>query len=294
MKNLKTLKFVSVEGFWEKEVHEARVAEAAKKLVDNPSAFAIATATYAPPPSVSFTNIPLGKYTSNKLIQEFGIPSSRILPAYLFDQKTTYTIIDAYSNAIMIGWLCCGLTQCTKTVHAELYPVTAGFPEQAERILTLNTRSLKPLASLGISVKLNLDTSNIIPFEQLLINCPEEANKLIKIKQPGELIATGCWNGNSGIKRCFDDIGGMRNEIVNAFRKIFASNINYQKLFSLTNIERLFLTYIWNIKASGNIITNNDINNLYNTINDYFAEEITDDEINIAHNNLIQYGFINS
>jgi hypothetical protein len=292
MKTLKPLKFISVEGFWEKPTHEARIEEAAEKLQAIPEAFAIATATHAPASCVSFTNLPLGQYTANRLIKDYGIAPTRILPAYLFDQKTTYTIVDAYSNAIMIGWLCSGLTKSKKTINAELSPVTSGFIAQGERIIALNNRSLQALNNININAKVIVDKSMVIPFEHLPNECPEEFDKLTKIKKPGEVIATGTWNGNSGIKRSFNDIDAMHRETTKAFSKIFGSHADYSVLFKLSALERILLTLMWCAKANTNALTNDTMKNCKNIIGNYFAEELKATDIDLAKNNLIKYGYM--
>lgn len=291
MKTLKPLKFISVEGFWEKPIHEARIAEAAKKLLAIPEAFAIATATHAPTPCVSFTNLPLGQYTANSLINDYKIAPIRILPAYLFDQKTTYTIIDAYSNAMMIGWLCTGLNKSEQAVNTKLHPATSGFIAQGERIVALNNRALKALKNLNIDAKLIIDKSMLIPFDRLQKECPEEFNKLTKINEPNGVIETGVWNGNSGLKRGFDDIDTMRIEITKAFNKIFGPHANYNMLFTLSDIERMLLTFIWCAKTNVNTATNNHWEICKNIIGNYFTEELKTTDIELAKNNLIKYGF---
>lgn len=291
MSKLKAINFVSVEGFWEKPIHDARLREAAEKLLADPNAFAIATATYAPTPCVSFTNQPLGQYTASKLIKEYKISPMRILPAYLFDQKTTYTIIDAYSNAIMIGWVCAGLAYSKENKIAVLSPVTAGFLEQWERIFELNIRATKVLKTLSIEVTIKHPT-NKMTFDQLLTACPEEANKLTKIKKPGEVLDTGIWDGNSGITRSFDNIQAMRQEIVNAFAKVFDSNINGSKIFELNDVERILSILLWNTKANTAAISSGDFNKISNHLNNYFENGVKSEEINVAKEKLISMGII--
>jgi hypothetical protein len=288
MPTLKPLKFISVEGFWEKPIHEQRVAAAAEKLQEDPLAFAIATATHAPASCTSFTDEPLGQYTARTLINDYKIAPMRILPAYLFPQKTTYTIIDAYSNAIMIGWLCCGLSKSATTVEAELEPVSAGFNEQRARIVTLNTRALKILRTLSVQVAIT-PTPAYIPFAKLLEASEEERSKLAKIQEPDGVIATGCWHGNSGVHRSFDNIEAMHNEIALAFTKVFGDKISTKKLFNLSPLERFMLTLIWNIKANTKEKSVRDWQTIYSQLNNYFTEKLNTAALEAAKNKLIEY-----
>ena len=48
------LHFVSIEGNWDKEIHDERIAHAAKILMEDEYSLAIATATCAPPSYSSF------------------------------------------------------------------------------------------------------------------------------------------------------------------------------------------------------------------------------------------------
>jgi hypothetical protein len=286
---LKPLTFVSVEGFWEKPIHDARVAEAAKKLNEHPQAFAIATATHAPAPCTSFTNRPLGQYTAQKLIEDYKIDPARILPAYLFPQKTTYTIIDAYSNAMMIGWLCSGLSARSEIIHISLYPVSAGFRAQQERIVLLNARSTKALEKLSIKVTI-YPASNMKSFKPVSAEDQEEMQKLAALKKPGSVIDTGTWQGNSGIPRSFDNIDAIKSEIALAVEAIFGKQISRSALFELSDMERLLLTLVWNVKA--NTGANYNLDALYKMACHYFVEA-TNTDLPLAKDKLIAKGLLN-
>lgn len=280
-KTLKPLIFVSVEGFWEKTVHDARVAEAAKKLREYPLAFAIATATYPPAQCTCFTDRPLGEYSAHKLIEKYGINPARIIPAYRLPQKTTYTIIDAYSNAMMIGWLCGNLSQNANTIHASLYPVSDGFRAQQERILLLNTRATDALKKLSIELTIH-PAAETLTFEQISAIDQEEAQKLASLKKPGSLLYTGTWAGNSGITRSFDNIEAMKNEIAQAF----GMPNNYGSLFELSDVTRLMLIMNWNIRTNTSKKDNSYFDKICTMIKDYFID-ITPADIEAAKNELL-------
>jgi hypothetical protein len=288
MNVLNPLVFVSVEGCWEKSVHDARVAEAAEKLLKNENAFAIATATHAPSPSISFTDIALGKYTAHALINEYNISPRRVLPAYLFNQKTTYTIIDAYSNAIMIGWLSCGLSQSSKLVKVDLYPVTAGFIEQGERIVLINTRALRVLSKLSVDTVLHEPPK--IEESQLSIGFQEEAEKLEALKIAGGVIQSGSWIGYAGIKRSFDNIEAMHGEIVFAMKRVFGAGIKTKELFCLSDVERLLLSMVWSVKSNTGVLRKKDWTVVSNAVGSYFINEIEDAVIASARDKLASIG----
>lgn len=271
---IKPVKFISVEGFWEKPIHDARVEEAAEKLLADPNAFAIATATHAPPSCISFTNEALGKYSAYKLIHDYNISPMRIIPAYLFDQPYTYTIIDAYSNAIAIGWVSCGLVNTSHPVSIELSPVTAGFLFQWQRILELNTRSLQVLKNLSVNVAIN-PPNKILPTNQMMSDCQEEATKLLKIREHGGVIETGSWDDGSGVVRNFDNLNDMRYEIFKAFQATFGNGINYEMLFHLNDLERIIITFLWNIKSNSEKVTEADWDDIYQAIGRYFNNSIS-------------------
>jgi hypothetical protein len=287
-KILQPLTFISVEGFWEKKVHDARVAEAAEKLNEHSTAFAIATATYPPANCICFTDILLGQYTTHKLIGEYKINPARILPAYLFPQKTTYTIIDAYSNAMMIGWLCNGLSKKEHQIKARLYPVSDGFRVQQERILLLNVLSTKILEKLSIYVEV-LPVNKTIVFEDVLKIDKEEAQKLEAIKKPDSVLYTGKWNGNSGTPRAFDNIDAMKTEIMKAFGIKEAMR---DIVFGLPDLERILLTMILNVKKNTCTEINDcEINRICEMCSRYFYET-TSEDVQIAKNNLIKYDLL--
>ena len=81
------LHFVSIEGNWDKDIHDKRIAYGASILKEDEFSFAIASGTYAPPSYSSFYEGRLGEYTRETLIKEYGIQAMRILPFYIHDYR---------------------------------------------------------------------------------------------------------------------------------------------------------------------------------------------------------------
>ncbi|RKJ31072.1 hypothetical protein D7X25_36370, partial [bacterium 1XD42-8] len=133
------LHFVSIEGNWDKDIHDKRIAYGASILKEDEFSFAIASGTYAPPSYSSFYEGRLGEYTRETLIKEYGIQAMRILPAYLFPYSSTYTIIDAFANATLIGWVSCGLKKREEEINVLLEPSTSAF--HGQRVEILNHRA---------------------------------------------------------------------------------------------------------------------------------------------------------
>ena len=121
------LHFVSIEGNWDKDIHDKRIEHAAMILEKNKHSLAIASGIYAPSTYSSFFSGRLGEYTKEILINKYGIPAMRIMPAYLFPYDSTYTIMDAFANAALIGWLSCGLRKRSNEMNVLLEPCTSEF-----------------------------------------------------------------------------------------------------------------------------------------------------------------------
>lgn len=51
----------------------------------------------------------------------------RIIPAYLFPYTSTYTIIDAFTNAVLTGWFTCDLKRRDDDINVLFEPNTSVF-----------------------------------------------------------------------------------------------------------------------------------------------------------------------
>ena len=266
-----TLHFVSIEGNWDKEIHDERIARAAMILEKNKLSFAIASATYAPAAYSSFCEGRLGEYTKDILINKYGIPAMRILPAYLFPYPSTYTIIDAFANAALIGWVSCGLRKRSNQIDVLHEPVTSEF--HGLRVEMLNNRACKYLRNFNVSTKLLC--KNKLSFIELEKEYPEEVIRLSQLQSKGGLIATGVWSDN-GKTRSYDVLDSMKHDLAEAFKSVTKFAFSDMDTCLLSDSERLIFTLLWNHIANSKKLTNNDIENICSFAGLYFDADISE------------------
>lgn len=191
------LHFVSIEGNWDKDIHDKRIAHAAMILMEDESSLAIASATCAPPSYTSFFQGRLGEYTKEILINKYGIPAMRIIPAYRFPYGSSYTIIDAFTNAAVIGWVSCGLKRRNREINVLFEPSTSDF--HGLRVETLNNRACQYLRNFNVNM--DIICKNKLPLPILKKDYPEEAARLSEMQSVKGLMATGEWVDNGKIGR---------------------------------------------------------------------------------------------
>ncbi len=237
------LHFVSIEGNWDKDIHDKRIAYGASILKEDEFSFAIASGTYAPPSYSSFYEGRLGEYTRETLIKEYGIQAMRILPAYLFPYSSTYTIIDAFANATLIGWVSCGLKKREEEINVLLEPSTSAF--HGQRVEILNHRACKYLQKLGVRVELLC--KNKLSYEALERDHQEEITRLQEMQKREGLITTGEWLDH-GKRKSYDDMERMKEDLEEAFKETFQSAF-CEDIYSFSDLERLLFTLLWNILA---------------------------------------------
>ena len=234
------LHFVSIEGNWDKDIHDERIAYGASILKEDECSFAIASGTYAPPSYSSFYEGRLGEYTRERLIKEYGIEARRIVPAYLFPYRSTYTILDAFANAVLIGWVSCGLKKREEEIKVLLEPSTSAF--HGQRVEILNRRACQYLQELGVRVELLC--KNKLSYERLEREHQEEMTRLQEMQRREGLITTGEWLDH-GVRKSYDDMEGMKNDLEEAFKETFQSAFCIDS-YSFSDLERLLFTLLWN------------------------------------------------
>ena len=272
--NNNSLHFVSVEGNWDKTVHDQRIDDAAKALEIDKSAIAIASGTYAPPVYTSFFNNPLGEYTKEILINTYGIQAMRIIPAYIFPYRFTYTTIDAFTNAVIIGWLSCGFQKRNTKIHVLSTPVTSAF--HGLRAEILNKRAYKYLSDLNVDI--DVQCENKIPFEILKEKHPEETERITEMKSRHGIIQAGKWS-DDGIQRDYDDLNGMKRILSKAFEPYFKKSSYLIDCDTLSDSERFIITFALNQFINNGKISRNDFGDICYCAETNFEVKISDREL---------------
>jgi hypothetical protein len=264
------LHFVSVEGNWNKSIHDERIARAAMVLKENKSSLAIASGTYSPPLYSSFFQGRLGEYTKETLINKYGIPAMRIIPAYLFPYSSTYTIIDAFTNATLIGWVSCGLRKRNNKINVLLEPSTSAF--HGLRVEILNNRACKYLHDFGVNIEVSC--KNKLSNEILEKEYQGEISRLSEMQSSGALITTGEWL-DKGKKKSYDDLHSMKYDLIEAFDNVFKFSSLHMDTCSLTDLERLIFTLLWNQLANSKRLSDKCFEEMYLYIKSNFDTSIS-------------------
>ena len=268
------LHFVSIEGNWDKDIHDKRIAHAAKILMEDEFSLAIASATCAPPSYSSFFQGRLGEYTKEMLINKYGIPAMRIIPAYRFPYDWTYTIMDAFTNAAVIGWVSCGLKRRNREINVLFEPSTSDF--HGLRVETLNNRACQYLGNLNVNI--DLSSRNKLPLSILKKDYPDEAARLSEMQSTEGLIATGEWVDNGKI-RSFDDLNSMKHDLFEAFQSVFQISLSDMDHYILSDVGRIIFTLLWNQMANNQKLSDKDFKNVYAYARSWFDANISETEI---------------
>ena len=268
------LHFVSIEGNWDKDIHDKRIAHAAMILLEDEFSLAIASATCAPPSYSSFFQGRLGEYTKEMLINKYGIPAMRIIPAYRFPYDSTYTIIDAFTNATVIGWVSCGLKRRNREISVLFEPCTSDF--HGLRVENLNNRACQYLGNLNVNMELSC--RNKLPLSILKKDYPEEAARLSEMQLKKGLIDTGEWldNGNT---RSFDDLNNMKHDLFEAFRSVFQISLSDMDNYILSDVGRVIFTLLWNQLANNQKLSDQDFKNVCAYVRYWFGVNVSETEI---------------
>lgn len=269
-----TLHFVSIEGNWDKDIHDKRIAYGASILKKDESSFAIASGTFAPSSYSSFYEGRLGEYTRERLIKEYGIQEMRILPAYLFPYSSTYTIIDAFANAVLIGWVSCGLRKRKEEeVRVLLEPSTSAF--HGQRVEILNRRACKYLQELG--VKVELTCKNKLSYETMEKEYQDEIQRLQEMQGREGLITTGEWLDH-GKRRSYDDMESMKKDLEKAFKEVFHST-HCMDIYSFSDLERFLFTLLWNGLAGKGTLSEKELEDVCFYASSHFEADISRETI---------------
>ncbi|MBE5986404.1 MAG: hypothetical protein E7250_01655 [Paenibacillaceae bacterium] len=268
------LHFVSIEGNWDKDIHDKRIAYAAKILMEDEFSLAIASATCAPPSYSSFFQGRLGEYTKEMLINKYGIPAMRIIPAYRFPYDWTYTIMDAFTNAAVIGWVSCGLKRRNREINVLFEPSTSDF--HGLRVETLNNRACQYLGILNVNIELS--SRNKLPLSILKKDYPDEAARLSEMQSTEGLISTGEWVDNGKI-RSFDDLNSMKHDLFEAFQSVLQISLSDMDHYILSDVGRIIFTLLWNQMANNQKLSDKDFKNVYAYARSWFDSDISETEM---------------
>ena len=268
------LHFVSIEGNWDKDIHDKRIAYAAKILMEDEFSLAIASATCAPPSYSSFFQGRLGEYTKEMLINKYGIPAMRIIPAYRFPYDWTYTIMDAFTNAAVIGWVSCGLKRRNREINVLFEPSTSDF--HGLRVETLNNRACQYLGNLNVNIELS--SRNKLPLSILKKDYPDEAARLSEMQSTEGLISTGEWVDNGKI-RSFDDLNSMKHDLFEAFQSVLQISLSDMDHYILSDVGRIIFTLLWNQMANNQKLSDKDFKNVYAYARSWFDSDISETEM---------------
>jgi len=268
------LHFVSIEGNWDKDIHDKRIAYAAKILMEDEFSLAIASATCAPPSYSSFFQGRLGEYTKEMLTNKYGIPAMRIIPAYRFPYDWTYTIMDAFTNAAVIGWVSCGLKRRNREINVLFEPSTSDF--HGLRVETLNNRACQYLGILNVNIELS--SRNKLPLSILKKDYPDEAARLSEMQSTEGLISTGEWVDNGKI-RSFDDLNSMKHDLFEAFQSVLQISLSDMDHYILSDVGRIIFTLLWNQMANNQKLSDKDFKNVYAYARSWFDSDISETEM---------------
>ncbi|MBE5983141.1 hypothetical protein ACOAOT_05735 [Lacrimispora sp. AGF001] len=268
------LHFVSIEGNWDKDIQDKRIAHAAKILMEDEFSLAIASATCAPPSYTSFFKGRLGEYTKEMLINKYGIPAMRIIPAYRFPYGSTYTIIDAFTNAAVIGWVSCGLKRRNREINVLFEPSTSDF--HGLRVETLNNRACQYLRNFKVNMEILC--TNKLPLPILKKDYQEEAARLSEMQSTKGLIHTGEWLDN-GKTRSFDDLNNMKHDLFETFRSVFQISFSDMDNYMLSDFGRVIFTLLWNQMANNQKLSDQDFKNVCAFVRSWFGVDLSETEI---------------
>lgn len=261
----KNLHIISVEGNWDRGIHDQRIADASVVLTKDPSSFVIASGTFAPSPYSSFFQGRLGEYTKKMLINKYNIPAMRILPAFLFPYRSTYTIIDAFANATLIGWISCGLKKRSEKITVLFEPITSEF--HGLRVEKLNTRACKYLKNFNVDVQLSCKKK--LSSETLKADYKEEIFRLSEMQSANGILTTGKWLDNKNI-RSYDNLHNMKRDLTQAFNAFSKFSLSHINPFLLSDFERLIFTLSWNQFINTKKISDKEFDLIYEFIKSNF------------------------
>lgn len=184
------LTIVSLEGNWDAAINARRLDLAGTAFRDSNADFVIVSGTHEPGTSASngVRSKKLGERNTQTLRDVHDIDSALIIPAHAFPFEFTYTTIEAFGNACMIGWLMSGFERQSDPHHVDFAPISSGV--HCQRVHVLNVRACHALKQFNVETTVKRQQP-LGPDEPDVIN--SEVRKLDELTRVGGIIATGRW-----------------------------------------------------------------------------------------------------
>jgi|HubBroStandDraft_1064217.scaffolds.fasta_scaffold19893_2 hypothetical protein len=214
---MEAVSIVSVEGNWDTAINARRLDFAAAAFRRADADFIISSGTYEPGlPSTDRALVKkLGEQNADALRDLQGIDPALVIPAYAFPFEFTYTVIEAFGNACVIGWLISGFERRSIPGRVDFAPVSSGA--HCERVHVLNIRACQALTQFNVATAVRRQKLSG-PDDPERVE--REAGKLRQLTRPGGVIATGRWfHGDE--ERSFDDPALMRATFAGMIKAIF-------------------------------------------------------------------------
>jgi hypothetical protein len=201
------LSIVSLEGNWNAAINGRRLELASTAFRRSNADFIISSGTYKPGSSASECRRlkKLGERNTDTLRSLHDIDSALIIPVHAFPFEFTYTTIEAFGNACVIGWLTTRFERQSHPIQVDFAPISSGA--HCRRVHVLNTRAFRALSQFNVetTVKpqqpLEMEEADMIESEE---------RKLRELMRPSGVIATGRWIHGDTAEWSFDDPQLMR------------------------------------------------------------------------------------
>jgi hypothetical protein len=233
-----TLSIVSLEGSWDAAINDRRLKLAAAAFRQRNADFIISSGTYEPGSSVSDCAgvRRLGERNAYTLRDVYYLDPAVIIPAYAFPFEFTYTIIEAFGNACVIGWLMSGFEMRSELGRVDFLPVSSGV--HCRRVQILNVRACQALKQFNVEATVKRQQPSG-PGERHSIE--NEAVKLRELTWAGGVIATGRWfHGDE--EWSFDDQKLMRATMA-AMIKTVLPGLGEDKIRRIAGAESMSRRY---------------------------------------------------
>jgi hypothetical protein len=207
------LSIVSLEGNWDAAINAGRLAVAVSTFSQSNADFIIVSGTYEPGSAVNARapSRKLGERNTQILRDVSDIDPALIVPAHAFPFDFTYTTIEAFGNACVLGWLMSGFTRQPVAGHVDFAPISSGV--HCRRVHALNVRACQALEQFNVKARV-LRQQPLDPDEPEMI--ASEARKLDELTRADGVIATGRWF-HGAEEWSFDDPHLMRAMIARMF-----------------------------------------------------------------------------
>jgi hypothetical protein len=205
-----SLSVVSLEGNWNAAINAPRLELAASLFTRSNADFMIVSGTFEPGSMASSRGgvQKLGRRNTEALRIAHDIDPALIIPAHEFPFDFTYTTIEAFGNACVLGWLMSGFEKQSDPVRVDFAPISSGA--HCQRVHALNLRACQALTQFNVETRVE-QQQPLEPDEPEIV-----ASELTKLTQAGAVISTGRWL-HGAQEWSFDDPHLMRTTMEGLF-----------------------------------------------------------------------------